>query len=102
MKSKKKRPREHSDNLKTALSEALDLPEDLVLDLPRITLLGNHSLEVENHKGIIHYTPQSLKVCVKQGFLTSQGEGLVLRNINSDTILIEGEIKEISIVLDEE
>ena len=39
--------------LQQTLSKMMAMPRDVVLDLPRITLLGNLQCCVENHHGIL-------------------------------------------------
>lgn len=78
-----------------ALAGLLEIPQDIVLDLPRITMLGNKQLLVENHKGIIEYTPSTVRVKLNQGELTVNGANLALGNLQADQILIEGTINEL-------
>ena len=82
-------------------AEVLEMPEELTLDMPRITLIGNIKLSVENHKGIMEYNENEIKLRVNEGFLTAAGKNLSLKNISPDEILLTGEIMQMSIVLDE-
>ena len=43
-------------NVKQKFSNYLDIPKDVILDLPKITVIGDIQLYVENHRGIIEYT----------------------------------------------
>lgn len=78
-----------------SLARRLDIPQDIVLDLPRITMLGNKQILVENHKGIIEYTSQLVRISLSQGELTIIGSGLMLGNLQQEQILVEGEIREV-------
>ena len=73
----------------------LEIPEDIVLDLPRITMLGNQQLLVENHKGIIEYTPSLVRIKLNQGELIVVGRNLMLGNLQMEQILVEGTVGEI-------
>mgnify|MGYP000978057944 CR=1 FL=1 len=77
------------------LAGMLEIPPDIVLDLPRITMLGNKQVLVENHKGIIEYTPALVRVKINQGELLIRGSGLVLGSLQPEQILIEGTVGEI-------
>ena len=68
----------------------LELPQDIILDLPRITMLGNKQLLVENHKGIIEYTASLVRIKVNQGEVLVKGQDLTLGNLQAEQILIEG------------
>lgn len=75
------------------LAGLLEIPDDLVFDLPRITLLGNQQLLVENHKGIIEYTAQRVRIQLTQGTLCVTGQNLTLGSLQAEQILIEGTIQ---------
>lgn len=73
----------------------LDIPQDIILDLPRVTMLGNKQLLIENHKGIIEYTPSLLRIKLNQGELIVMGKELMLGNLQIEQILVEGTVREI-------
>lgn len=75
-----------------ALAGLLEIPQDIVLDLPRITMLGNKQLLVENHKGIIEYTASLLRIKLNRGELVIDGEKLILGNLQPELLLVEGTI----------
>jgi len=77
------------------LAGMLEIPQDIVLDLPRITMLGNQQLLVENHKGIIEYTPSLVRIKLNKGELLVAGQNLMLGNLQIEQILVEGTVGEI-------
>lgn len=77
------------------LTQIMEIPQDIVLDLPRITMLGNKQLLVENHKGIIEYTSSILRIKLNQGELVIQGSALILAAIQEEQILVEGTVEEV-------
>ena len=77
------------------LAGLLELPQDIVLDLPRVTLLGNIQMLIENHKGIIEYTSEVVRIRLKQGEIIINGSELTQGNLQPEQILIEGIINEI-------
>jgi len=78
-----------------ALAGLFEIPPDIVLDLPRLTMLGNQQLLVENHKGIIEYTPVLVRIKLNLGELKVIGTNMVLSNLQSEQILLDGSISEI-------
>ena len=52
--------------MRAMFAEALEMPEELALDLPRVTLIGNVSLHIENHRGIINYSAQEVRLRVSE------------------------------------
>ncbi|MEG6585824.1 sporulation protein YqfC [Dendrosporobacter sp. 1207_IL3150] len=77
------------------LAGLLEIPQDIVMDLPRITMLGNKQLLVENHKGIIEYTPSLIRIKLNQGELIVSGANFTLGNLQIEQILVEGTVEEI-------
>jgi|SRR3546814_933456 sporulation protein YqfC len=77
------------------LAGLLEIPQDIVMDLPRITMLGNRQLLIENHKGIIEYTPSLIRIKLNQGELIVTGADLTLGNLQVEQILVEGTVEEL-------
>lgn len=80
------------------MTEVLELPKDLVLDLPRITLVGNVQLTIENHRGVILYTDTHVRVAVARGEIVIAGQRLTLRSILPDEIIVDGTINNVSYI----
>ena len=53
--------------VKRRFSEILEIPGDVALDLPKIILVGNIQLFIENHRGILEYSPDGVRVSVGEG-----------------------------------
>jgi len=68
----------------------LDLPQDVVHDLPRITMVGNVQLYIENHRGVLHFSSELLKLQLSKGQVEVTGENLVIRAILTEEVFIEG------------
>ncbi|OPY57773.1 MAG: YabP family protein [Pelotomaculum sp. PtaU1.Bin035] len=81
---------------KRQLSDFLEIPGDVMLDLPKIVLVGNIQLFIENHRGIIEYTADVVRVSVGEGEVAVAGENLTLRNLLPDELHIEGKIRSLS------
>lgn len=78
-----------------ALSRFLEMPKDIVLDLPKLTMLGNVQLVLENHRGIIEYSETVLRVKVGNGELELGGQNLVLKTILPEELVVEGRINQL-------
>jgi sporulation protein YqfC len=70
----------------------LDLPGDVTLDLPRVTLIGRMWLLVENHTGVLHFSSRRLRLSTTRGALEIDGKDLVIRMIGAAEVIVEGEI----------
>ncbi len=88
------RRRSHRSKLQR-LAGMLEIPPDVVLDWPRITMLGNKQLLVENHKGIIEYTGAFVRIKLTQGELAVTGSDLVIGSLQAEQLLVEGTVTDI-------
>ncbi len=82
-------------DLKNKFSDVFELPKDIVLNLPRISIVGNIQFSIENHRGIIEYSDDTIKIGIKDGELIIKGIDLEIKNIYSHEILIEGKFEKI-------
>lgn len=76
-------------SLKQKFLTAMDLPVELLNDVPRITLIGNNNLLIENHKGIIEYDENIIRLVSRINILGNQ---IKVEEINNEEIFITGEI----------
>lgn len=44
----------------------LDMPQDVVFELPRLTLIGDRQLYIENHRGVINFTEEVLRLSLSK------------------------------------
>lgn len=76
-------------------AKLLDVPQDVTLDLPRLTMIGNMQLYIENHRGVLHFSSDSLKLALGKGSLEVSGKDLTIRAILTEEVLVEGNIHDI-------
>lgn len=81
-----------------SLADFFELPRDIVLDLSRLTLIGNRQLYLENHKGIVEYDEHKIRVRTNSGTLVITGENLVIRNLYAAELYVEGDIDSLEII----
>ncbi|MFF2155902.1 sporulation protein YqfC [Paenibacillus chitinolyticus] len=87
--------RQLTQKWKQMTANMLDLPQDVVQDIPRITMIGNVQLYVENHCGVLHFSSEMLRLQLTRGKLEVSGKELVIRAILTEEVLIEGIIADI-------
>ena len=73
-------------------AQVFDLPGDLVAGLPRMELVGDRELRMENHKGILAYGDQEIQVSGGVFLIQIRGSGLELRAMTGLELLITGHI----------
>jgi sporulation protein YqfC len=81
--------------LRERFTELLELPKELVLNLPKLTIVGNGDMMIENYKNVMEYGKARLCVNTGIGVLKVIGAGLMIKEITSENIIISGEIHSI-------
>ncbi len=66
------------------------LPRKVLLDLPRLVMLGNCRLIVENHRGLLEYTETVIRIRTARTELKISGENLSLMYMIKEEIGLEG------------
>ena len=76
-------------------TELMDLPGDALAGLPRLELVGDRELRMENHKGILAYGSEEIHVSGGVFIVQVSGRELELRAMNGVELLITGRIEQI-------
>ncbi len=92
---RKKRPVNEKRGIREKVCDSLALPEDMLLDLPRISLSGNRELEIENYKNVLEYLDTSIQLNCKDYVIKICGCKLSILSITDEAISIRGNITQI-------
>lgn len=77
--------------LKRRLGMVLEIPQSTLLNVPRVTMIGAYQVYIENHRGVLEFTSERLRLRLPAGQLQINGEGLVIRRIIREEVFVEGE-----------
>ncbi len=84
-------------DLRGRISSLFDLPEDIMLDVARVVLVGNAHLVVGNHRGLREYTPDRVAIEVPRGCLLVGGSDLTIASITPEEIVLLGKISAVQL-----
>ena len=84
---------------KEHLSDLLSLPKEIMLNLPQITLIGYQEISIENYKNIIELTSEQVRINTSSGTLLVAGQGLLLRSLTSEHLILSGNILKLEYLL---
>lgn len=76
----------------------MDLPSDVILELPRITMIGQLHVYIENHQGLVNYSDSELKLKTYKGYIQVLGSSFVLKKMYPTEILLEGVITDVKFI----
>nr|WP_096202339.1 sporulation protein YqfC [Bacillus sp. FJAT-45350] len=77
------------------MTDQMELPADVMMDLPRITMIGQIHIYIENHRGVLQFSNQELRLLLEQGQLLIKGEQFVIKTILPEELLLEGKIDQV-------
>ncbi|MHB1952739.1 MAG: YabP/YqfC family sporulation protein [Sulfobacillus sp.] len=78
------------------ISGMLGIPPEVLVNVPRIEVIGHLQLRLENHLGIETYDAQRVLIRVAGGYLVVFGEQLVVGWIDRNEILLTGTVRSLS------
>lgn len=84
------------NNAKEVIAEKLDFPRDVILNIPKITITGDNEITIENHKGIILFNDEEVKINSGVGLISINGRRFEIRFIGGSTITITGKFKSVT------
>ncbi|MFE8695386.1 sporulation protein YqfC [Cytobacillus sp. FJAT-53684] len=80
------------------MTKNMELPQDVMMDLPRITMIGQIHIYIENHRGLIAFSDKELRLLLKQGQLLIRGDAFVIKTILPEEILLEGRVDQVTYI----
>lgn len=84
---------QRKSGLRDRLVSLLELPGDAVLDVARVTMVGDMEMVIENHRGVTEYTPSRVVLTVPEGQMAIDGEELRIGAISPDQVTLLGKIR---------
>lgn len=78
--------------LRQELSEFLELPLDISMDLPKVTIVGDLGVLIQNHRGLIQYSPEKIVIGVGKGQIAILGESLEIEEVSKEDMIVRGAI----------
>ena len=85
----------HGDIVRKKIAEAADVPKDVVLGMPLVSLTGKAELCIENYRGILEYTEELIRIRTKEGVLRVTGRRMRIEYYLDDEMQITGNIAKV-------
>ena len=77
---------------KEKLTARMELPGELLDEIPRLTLTGGTQVLVENQKELLSYSDEMIELGCGRLRLRIRGENLLLRAMDREELLVTGRI----------
>ena len=75
--------------------EKLNLPDELVYDYAKITMIENKEILIEGYNNIVDYYDNYIKIQTKNIYIILDGKNLNINEINDTELLISGDISNV-------
>lgn len=79
--------------------EKLELPQDIVLGTPMLSMQGNTQLVIENHRGLLQYDSDNIRVRTKFFTVQVEGKALNIKEYRKDLLIIKGTIERMQFLI---
>jgi sporulation protein YqfC len=80
------------------ISEVLELPPESVLKIPKITLVGNEKVHIENYTALLDYKKDNIRLKYEDGVIDIFGEDFEIKVIGEENMVIWGKISTIKLI----
>ena len=74
-------------------SRLFEIPEELVSDIPKITIIDFNRMLIENYKCVLEYQDFFIRIKMKNGLLNIEGYELEMNEMTKDDLVITGVIE---------
>lgn len=78
--------------------DRLDLPAEVLIDMPKVSVTAGARVVVENHKGLMDYGTEQVLVAGGRQSVKISGANLELRAMTAEALLVTGEIFQIEFI----
>jgi len=78
------------------VGELLELPREVISDVPKITIIAFDEIIIENFRGILEYENFFVRISTYIGNVCINGFNLKLNQINEDDISVKGKIESVA------
>lgn len=75
------------------IADAMHVPKDAAMDIPRVSVCGDREIYIENHKGLAEYGDTVIRIKMKNGEIRVLGRDLKIIVMKYNNIVINGEFK---------
>ena len=79
-------------------AEAVDIPADTVLDIPRVTITGAERVFVENHKGLLGYSEGEMLINGGPVIIKLTGQNFGLRGMTERELEVRGRLRSLELI----
>lgn len=81
-----------------AVSDALEISADILFDIPKIVVLGDAKVHIENYTALVEYKKENVKLKHKGGIIEICGQNFEIKAIGEGNIVVCGKIDTVKLI----
>lgn len=81
--------------IKSRLNKVFEVPDEVALKIPKLTILKFEEVLIENYKGILEYQDFFVRIQTYIGIININGYQLSLEEMTTDDLLVKGKIESV-------
>ena len=78
--------------------DAFDGGYDIIEDMPRLTVIGNQKVYVENFISLLEYKRDNVKLKCKMCVIEIKGNGFIIKTIRESCVEVHGTVENINFI----
>ena len=81
------------NKMRNRINRVLEVPDEVNLNMPKVTILNFEEMVIENYKIILEYQDFFIRIQTNIGILNVNGFNLSLDEMTSDDLMVKGKIE---------
>lgn len=90
------------NNMRRRINKVLEVPDEVALKVPKVTILKFEEMLIENYKGILEYQDFFVRIQTFIGIININGFKLTLEEMTSDDVIVKGKIESVDFESEED
>ena len=82
-------------SFKRKIDKVLEVPDEIALNTPKITISNFEQMLIENYKGILEYQDFYIRIKTSIGIININGFNMTLEEMTTDDIIVKGNIENV-------
>ena len=82
----------YDTGIRHKISSLFELPKEIVMNLPLITLIGSQELSIENYRSLVEYSDTLVRISTSAGMFKVEGRQICLKQLTSESVTITGSL----------
>ena len=87
----------NQSNKRSKIDKLLEIPDEVVSDVPKLTIVSFNEVLIENYKSILEYQDYYIRINTSIGVVNINGYDLELSEMTTDDLMVRGKIESVDI-----